>query len=182
MGQDALPVRGFSTRGGPADRMSNPCEMSQPPPIGTDRATPGWRLVAKANRRSWRGARCRAATLTACQNSDIRKRFPAPKKVQGGAKSDPPDRLAAMERSRSHDVPPGGRKGKAWPPPPTEPPRRLAVVLFLAVFAFTQPPLVFWLGNRVEPWVFGVPFLYAYLLVFYVLSIGVLIWARRRGL
>jgi hypothetical protein len=59
---------------------------------------------------------------------------------------------------------------------------RLAVGAFLALFAFTQPPLVFWIGNRVEPWVAGVPFLYAYLLVLYVALIGVLIWARRKGL
>ena len=53
---------------------------------------------------------------------------------------------------------------------------------FLGLFAFTQPPLVFWIGNRVEPSVGGVPFLYGYLLVLYLLLIAVLIWARRRGL
>ena len=38
---------------------------------------------------------------------------------------------------------------------------RIAVLAFLGLFAFTQPPLVFWLGDRVEPWIAGVPFLYA---------------------
>ena len=59
---------------------------------------------------------------------------------------------------------------------------RIAAAGFLALFAFTQPPLVYWLANRVEPWVGGVPFLYAYLLVFYAALILVLLWARRRGL
>ena len=59
---------------------------------------------------------------------------------------------------------------------------RLAVGSFLALFAFTQPPLVYWIGNRVEPWVGGVPFLYGYLLFLYVALIGVLILARRKGL
>ena len=59
---------------------------------------------------------------------------------------------------------------------------RLAVAAFLGLFAFTQPPLVFWIANRVEPSVAGVPFLYAYLFVFYLLLIAVLVWARRRGL
>ena len=59
---------------------------------------------------------------------------------------------------------------------------RWAVVGFLFLFAFTQPPLVFWLANRTEPWIGGVPFLYAYLLVLYFALIAVLLWARRRGL
>ncbi len=74
-----------------------------------------------------------------------------------------------MERFRSHYMPRTG-------------PGRLAVALFLGLFAFTQPPLVFWIANRVEPWVAGVPFLYGYLLIVYVLLIAVLLWARRRGL
>lgn len=53
---------------------------------------------------------------------------------------------------------------------------------FLGLFAFTQPPLVFWLGNRIEPSVAGVPFLYVYLLVLYLALIAVLLWARRKGL
>ncbi len=54
--------------------------------------------------------------------------------------------------------------------------------LFLSLFALTQPPFVYMLANRVEPWVLGLPFLYAYLLVIYFALIGVLIWAKRRGL
>jgi len=59
---------------------------------------------------------------------------------------------------------------------------RIAVLGFLAIFAFTQPPLVYWIGNRVEPWIGGVPFLYGYLLALYVALIAVLLWARKRGL
>jgi hypothetical protein len=58
----------------------------------------------------------------------------------------------------------------------------VAVVLFLGLFALVEPPLVYSLANRMEPWVLGVPFLYAYLLVVYLALIGVLIWARKRGL
>jgi len=59
---------------------------------------------------------------------------------------------------------------------------RLCVVLFLVLFAFTEPPLVYVLANRIEPWIGGVPFFFAYLLVLYVALIGVLLFARRRGL
>ena len=59
---------------------------------------------------------------------------------------------------------------------------RLAVGAFVALFAFTQPPLVYWIANRVEPRVAGVPFLYSYLFVFYIALIAVLIWARRKDL
>ncbi len=58
----------------------------------------------------------------------------------------------------------------------------IAVVTFLALFALTQPPFVHGLANRIEPWIAGLPFLYAYLLVIYIALIVVLIWARRRGL
>ena len=58
----------------------------------------------------------------------------------------------------------------------------IAVLSFLGLLAFTQPPLVFWLANRIEPWVFGLPFLYSYLLATYVAMIGVLIWAKRQNL
>lgn len=74
-----------------------------------------------------------------------------------------------MQRYRSHFL-------------PRTPAGRLLTVLFLALFAFTQPPLVFWIGNRVEPWIAGMPFLYVYLLVLYFLLIGVLIWMQRRDL
>ena len=58
---------------------------------------------------------------------------------------------------------------------------RIAVVLFLTLFAFTQPPFVHVLANRIAPWVLGLPFLYAYLLVIYFALIAVLIWAQLRG-
>ena len=59
---------------------------------------------------------------------------------------------------------------------------RVAVGLFLALFALTQPPAVYLIANRVQPWILGLPFLYAYLLVLYLGLIAVLVWARRRKL
>ena len=59
---------------------------------------------------------------------------------------------------------------------------KLAVVLFLGLFALTQPPFVHSLANRVEPWVLGFPFFFVYLLALYAGMIAVLIWARRRRL
>jgi hypothetical protein len=56
------------------------------------------------------------------------------------------------------------------------------VILFVVLFAMAEPPLVFSLANRVDPWVLGVPFLYAYLLLVYSLLIGVLLWALKKGL
>lgn len=56
----------------------------------------------------------------------------------------------------------------------------IAVVLFLVLFALTQPPFVHALANRITPWIFGLPFLYVYLLVIYFALIAVLIWAQRR--
>ena len=47
--------------------------------------------------------------------------------------------------------------------------------------AVAQPPIVHGLVNRVEPWILGMPFLFAYLLAAYVIGIAVLIWAYRRG-
>ena len=58
----------------------------------------------------------------------------------------------------------------------------IAVILFLVCMALAQPPIVHGLMNRIEPWVLGMPFLYAYLLGVYVLMIAVLIWALRKGL
>lgn len=58
----------------------------------------------------------------------------------------------------------------------------IAVALFVVLFALTQPPFVSGWANRVEPWLLGLPFLYAYLLIIYVALIAVLIWAYRRGL
>jgi len=58
----------------------------------------------------------------------------------------------------------------------------IAVVLFIALSALAQPPVVHVLVNRVEPWVFGLPFLYAWLLGVYTALIFVLVWALRKGL
>ncbi|HEY5622429.1 MAG TPA: hypothetical protein VIV14_01625 [Gammaproteobacteria bacterium] len=71
-------------------------------------------------------------------------------------------------RIRSHYIP---RTRNGW----------IAVVAFLGLFALTQPPIVNTIVNRVTPWLFGLPFLYAYLLLIYIGLIGVLIWAQRRG-
>lgn len=57
---------------------------------------------------------------------------------------------------------------------------RIAVLLFLVLFALTQPPVVFLVANRITPWILGMPFLYAWLLAAYVALIGVLIWTARR--
>ena len=69
---------------------------------------------------------------------------------------------------RSHYLP---RTREGW----------IATVLFVALFALTQPPFVHGFANRIEPTVFGLPFLYVYLLVLYFALIGVLIWALLRG-
>lgn len=53
--------------------------------------------------------------------------------------------------------------------------------MFLLLFLLAQPPLVFWLANRIEPVLLGMPFLFVYLLVDYFAMIGVLIWARLKG-
>lgn len=59
---------------------------------------------------------------------------------------------------------------------------RVAVIAFLALFAFTQPPLVYWIANRIEPRLVGLPFLFWYLLLLYLGLIAVLLWARARDL
>ena len=59
---------------------------------------------------------------------------------------------------------------------------RIAVILFVALMALAQPPVVHRLVNRIEPWVLGLPFLYVWLLGVYLAMIGVLLWAQRRGL
>lgn len=58
---------------------------------------------------------------------------------------------------------------------------KLLAAIFLALFAFTEPPAVFALANRIQPWLLGMPFLYAYLLFLYVALIAVLVAALRRG-
>lgn len=58
---------------------------------------------------------------------------------------------------------------------------RIATIAFLVAMALAQPPIVHGPMNRVEPWVLGMPFLFAYLLGAYLLGIAVLFWARRTG-
>lgn len=53
--------------------------------------------------------------------------------------------------------------------------------IFVVLFALAEPPLVFVLANRIEPFVLGMPFLYVYLLAIYAALIGVLVWMHRRG-
>ena len=57
---------------------------------------------------------------------------------------------------------------------------RIATAAFLAAMALAQPPIVHGLMNRTEPWVLGMPFLFAYLFGAYCLMIAVLVWALRR--
>lgn len=58
---------------------------------------------------------------------------------------------------------------------------RIATVAFIVAMLLCQPPIVHGLMNRIEPWILGMPFLFAYLLVAYLLGIGVLVWALRKG-
>jgi hypothetical protein len=57
---------------------------------------------------------------------------------------------------------------------------RIATIALLVAIALTQPPIVHGLVNRIEPWILGMPFLFAYLLAAYLIGIGVLIWTQRR--
>lgn len=72
-----------------------------------------------------------------------------------------------MKIPRSHYLP---RTRNGW----------IATVAFLVAMALAQPPIVHGLMNRIEPWVLGMPFLFAYLLAAYLIGIAVLIWAYRR--
>lgn len=74
-----------------------------------------------------------------------------------------------MPTKQSHFVP---RSRDGW----------IAVIAFLGLMALAQPPVVHRLVNRIEPWVLGLPFLYAWLLGVYVAMIGVLLWVQRRAL
>lgn len=64
---------------------------------------------------------------------------------------------------------------------PRTPEGRWAVGMFLVLFALCQPPVVHYVVDRATPSVAGLPFLYVWLLVVYVLQIAVLIWALRKG-
>lgn len=46
--------------------------------------------------------------------------------------------------------------------------------------ALSQPPVVHGLVNRIEPRLFGMPFLFTWLLGVYVITIAVLIWTMTR--
>jgi hypothetical protein len=65
---------------------------------------------------------------------------------------------------------------------PRTPTGWIALVSFLALMCLAEPPFVTSWANRVEPWILGMPFLYAYLLFVYLALIGVLLWAQKRGL
>lgn len=57
----------------------------------------------------------------------------------------------------------------------------VTTIAFLALMALVQPPIVFWVDERLGPrWLLGLPFLYVYLGVVYVALIGVLIYAALR--
>lgn len=57
----------------------------------------------------------------------------------------------------------------------------VATTLFVGLLLLAQPPLVYLVANRIEPWLLGMPFLYTYLLLIYAALIAVLLWARHRG-
>jgi hypothetical protein len=58
---------------------------------------------------------------------------------------------------------------------------RVALIAFGALLLLAEPPLVYVLGNRIDPLILGMPFLFVYLLVVYLALIAVLIWAQWRG-
>ena len=58
---------------------------------------------------------------------------------------------------------------------------RVATIAFVLVFLLAMPPVTHTLLNRTEPWILGMPFLFAALLAIYVALIGILVWAYRRG-
>jgi len=57
----------------------------------------------------------------------------------------------------------------------------IATIAFVVLFLLAMPPFTHTVLNRVEPWILGLPFLYAALAVIYFALIGVLVWALRRG-
>lgn len=56
------------------------------------------------------------------------------------------------------------------------------MLAFVGLLLLAEPPILYAVANRIEPFVFGLPFLYVYLLSVYVALIGVLAWVQRRGL
>ncbi|MEM7415235.1 MAG: hypothetical protein AAF389_07050 [Gemmatimonadota bacterium] len=59
---------------------------------------------------------------------------------------------------------------------------RLAVVLYVGLFALCMPPVTHVLWDQSDRWVGGVPVFFVALFVVYTLLIGVLVWAWRKGL
>lgn len=57
---------------------------------------------------------------------------------------------------------------------------RRAVAVFVGLFVLAMPPVTHRVLDRVEPTLFGVPFLFVSLLVIYTALVGVLAWAYRR--
>jgi sterol desaturase/sphingolipid hydroxylase (fatty acid hydroxylase superfamily) len=56
----------------------------------------------------------------------------------------------------------------------------IATVAFVLIFLLAEPPIVTSVLNRVQPWVLGMPFLYASLLAVYLALIVVLLWTLWR--
>ena len=57
----------------------------------------------------------------------------------------------------------------------------IALCAFVGGLLLAQPPIVFSFANRTEPWVLGIPFLYAYLTVIYtgLIAVLLLVWRWR---
>ncbi|MDZ7778897.1 MAG: hypothetical protein U5R14_03030 [Gemmatimonadota bacterium] len=58
---------------------------------------------------------------------------------------------------------------------------RTITVAFVVLFVLCMPPVTHTVWNRIEPTLFGLPFLWSVLLVVYVALIGVLVRAFRSG-
>lgn len=72
------------------------------------------------------------------------------------------------DRPRSHLVP-RTREG------------RIATIAFVTIFLLAMPPITHAVLDRPDLSIGGVPFFFVALLAVYVLGIGVLVWALRRG-
>ena len=57
---------------------------------------------------------------------------------------------------------------------------RIAAVLLIACMVLAQPPVVHGLVNRIEPRILGMPFLFAWLLGIYIVTIAVLLWTMKK--
>ena len=58
---------------------------------------------------------------------------------------------------------------------------RIATAAFVLILLLAMPPLTHTVWNRIEPWVLGMPFLYAVLFAIYVALTAVLLWSLSRG-